>query len=109
MFSENILELFLVNRMFPGFFLKAWSLLLTLSWLARRNKVEEVLVSNKFSILIDYCDSGLKVPVVKRIHDGSKHIQSFTLRNDVFFNGTIVLHNLLYFIIDLEIASAHHF
>ena len=95
--------------MFPDFFLKTWSLILTLSWLARRNKIEEVLVSNKFSILINYSDSGLEIPVVKRIHDGSKNIQSLTLRNDVLFDGTIVLHNLFDFIVDLEIASAHHF
>jgi hypothetical protein len=64
MFSENILELFFINSVFSGFLLKTWSLLLTLSWLARRNKVEEVLVSNKLSILINHCDSGLEVPVV---------------------------------------------
>ena len=74
MFSKYILELFLINGMLPDFFLKTWSLLLAFSWLARRNEIEEVLVSNKLSILINHCDSGLEVPVVKRIHDCSKHI-----------------------------------
>ena len=107
--SENILELFFISRVLSHFFLEAWSLFLALSWLARRNKVEEVLVCNKLSVLINNSNCCLEIPVVKRIHDGTEDVESFSLRNDVLLDSTIGLHNLLHFIIDLEISSAHHF
>ena len=81
--------------------------------LSGRNDVEEIFVGDELSILVNYRDCGLEVPVVKRIDDGTHYDETLSLRNQILFNSShllaISLIELALLVVDLEVTSAEKF
>lgn len=116
MLAKNFLELPSICGMAPCSFLLAWSFLWRLtvrssSWLSRRYDVQEILVCYQLSILVNHCNGGLEVPIVKGIDDSSHDVESLSLRNEIFLDSsgslTILLVELPLLVLDFEVASLH--
>ena len=113
--SKDLLELSPVLCVPPGSLLFAWSWFWwssigPASRLSRWNDVEEVLVGDELSELVDDGYGGLEVAAVERVHDGTHHVQTLSLLNEILFDGACLLAlplvELPLLVLDLEVSRA---